>query len=90
MNEFSLKELYDVKLKATYPMKIKGEDYEIGETLIEFDKLQLANFHEIRSYIAAKGGYDNRARVTWDELKEIAISFSQGVFQNIDGNVYQW
>ena len=61
MNEFSLKELDDVKIKATYPMKIKGEEFEVGETLVEFDKLLIANFQEIRSVISARGGYDNRA-----------------------------
>ena len=88
MNEFSLKELYDVKIKATYPMKIKGEEFEVGETLVEFDKLLIANFQEIRSVISARGGYDNRARVTWDDLKEVAISFSQGIFSKIQMGMF--
>ena len=88
MNEFSLKELYDVRIKATYPMKIKGEEFEVGETLVEFDKLLIANFQEIRSVISARGGYDNRARVTWDDLKEVAISFSQGIFSKIQMGMF--
>lgn len=80
MNEFSFKELYDVKLKTTYPMEINGESYEVGETLAEFDKLSIANFSEVSTHVSARGGYDNRARVMWDDLKEVNLVFSQGIF----------
>jgi hypothetical protein len=43
-NEFSLKELYDVRLKATYPIEIGNHKFAPGETIAFFDKLTLANF----------------------------------------------
>lgn len=88
MNEFSLKELYDVKIKATYPLTINGEQYSTGETLVEFDKLMIANFNEVRSFISARGGYGNTVRVSWDNLKEVAISFSQGIFSTLQWAIF--
>lgn len=78
--EFSMKELYDVKLKTTYPMEIKGKRFETGETIASFDKVMLANFQEIVSRVSADGGYLNRTRVLWEETKGIAVDFSQGIF----------
>lgn len=80
MNQFGLKELYSVFLKTTYPMEINGKMLEEGEVIAAFDKIQIANFDEIRQQNAATGGYDNRALVLWDETKGVNFTFTQGVF----------
>ena len=80
MNEFGLKELYDLTLKATYPIEMGGRTFEPGEVVARFDKIQIANFKELTSRISANGGYDNRARVIWEDPKEIQLSFTQGIF----------
>ena len=49
--QFGFKELYSVLLKATYPMEIKGRKFEVGETVAAFDRISIANFEEIKSYI---------------------------------------
>ena len=41
MSEFSLKEIYDVVLKANYPMDINGISFDEGDVIIIFDKLQI-------------------------------------------------
>ena len=79
-NEFGLKELTDLTLKATYPIEIAGRTFETGEVVARFDKIQIANFKEITSRVSANGGFDNRAVVIWEDPKEIQLSFSQGVF----------
>lgn len=79
-NNIGFKELYEVSLKATYPIEIGDRRIEIGETVAAFDKIQIANFDEKKNFISANGGYDNRARVWWEETKEIRISLAQGVF----------
>lgn len=79
-NEFGLKELYSVVLKATYPIEMAGRKFEPGEVIARFDKIQLANFKEITSRVSANGGYDNRARVIWEDPKEIQLNFTQGIF----------
>lgn len=78
--EFGMKELYDLTLKATYPIEIEGRIFEEGEVIARFDKIQIANFKEITSRISANGGYNNRARVLWEDTKEIQINFTQGIF----------
>ena len=79
-NNIGFKELYDVSLKATYPIEVGGRIIEVGETVAAFDKIQIANFEEKKDFISANGGYDNRARVWWEESKEIRITLAQGVF----------
>lgn len=80
MEQFGLKELYDVSLKSTYPMKIGNRNIEIGEKIAVFDKIQIANFNEIKKFQSANGGFDNRARVIWEDTKEIQFNFTQGIF----------
>jgi hypothetical protein len=70
-NEFGLKELYDLTLKATYPIEMAGRKFEPGEVIARFDKIQIANFKEITKRVSANGGYDNRAHVIWEDPKEI-------------------
>ena len=79
-NEFGLKELYDLTLKATYPIEMAGRMFEPGEIIARFDKIQLANFKEVTSRVSARGGFDNRAHVIWENPKEIQLSFTQGIF----------
>ena len=79
-NEFGLKELYDLTLKATYPIEMAGRIFEPGEIIARFDKIQLANFKEVTSRVSARGGFDNRAHVIWENPKEIQLSFTQGIF----------
>ena len=81
--QFSLKELYDVVLKATYPMDINGIHFDEGDIITKFDRLQLANFSEIRSFSAASGGLGNLPLVTWDDLKEVPLYFNQGIFSKL-------
>ena len=83
MEQFSMKEIYDVSLKATYPMRIKNRDYEIGEVITIFDKIQISTLEEIKRRVAATGGYDNRARVIWEDTRQIDFSFTQGIFSEI-------
>jgi hypothetical protein len=59
--EFGLKELYDLTLKATYPIEMEGYVFETGEVIARFDKIQIANFREITSRTSANGGHGNVA-----------------------------
>lgn len=79
-NEFGFKELEKVVLKTTFPLEAGGKHYEEGEVIAEFDKIQIAGFREKKDSISARGGFDNRALVTWETTKEIDVTFSQGVF----------
>ena len=82
-NEFGLKELYSVKLKTTYPIEINGVIIEEGEVVAEFDKIQIANFQEVKKVVTARGGFDNMPRVFWESTKEVRLSFVQGIFSKV-------
>ena len=78
--EFGFKDLYDVSLKATYPMEVAGQKIEQGEPIAFFDKISISNFQENQEIKSANGGYDNRAYIWWTTTKELHLNFTQGVF----------
>ena len=80
INLGSFKELYDVSLKTTFPFKILNKEFEEGEVIARFDKIQVAGLEQIKDFTSANGGFDNRARVIWETTKELNLTFSQGVF----------
>lgn len=81
MNQgLGFKELYEVSLKTTYPIEVGGKTYESGEIIAIFDKIQLANFQEVKTMASANGGYDNRSLIIWEETKELRLNFAQGIF----------
>ena len=82
-NELNFKELYEVSLKSTLPIEVSGTKIEAGETIASFDRVQIANFQEIKSATSANGGWDNKAHIFWETTKEVKINFSQGVFSKI-------
>ena len=80
-NEFmTFKLLEDVRLKATYNMTIGEKTFEEGETIALFDKVQISGLNEMKDYVAARGGFDNRGLVFWETTREVQLSFAQGVF----------
>ena len=81
--EFGLKELYDVTIRATYPIEVSGRIIETGEVICAFDKIQIANIQEVKNSVAARGGWDNRGLVYWDSTREVRISFTQGIFSKV-------
>lgn len=82
-NELNFKELYEVSLKSTLPIEVSGTKIEAGETIASFDRIQIANFQEIKNTASANGGWDNRAHIFWETTKEVKINFTQGIFSKI-------
>lgn len=58
-NSIGFKELYEVSLKATYPIEINGRAIEVGETVAVFDKILIGTFEEKKNVISANGGIGN-------------------------------
>ena len=76
----SFKVLENVHLKATYDIEANGVRFKTGESIAVFDKIQLSNFNEIKEYVAARGGFDNRGHVFWETTRAMQFTFTQGVF----------
>ena len=79
-NELGFKELYSVSLKATSSIEMGDNLIEVGETVAFFDRIQIANFQEIKNNTSSNGGWDNRSYVHWESTKEVRINFTQGIF----------
>lgn len=77
---FSFKDLEKVSLKATSNIEIGNKQFVPGETLVYFDKIQIAVLNEQRDTRVAEGGYENQPQVFWDTTKDLQLRFSQGVF----------
>ena len=80
MDLWGIKELYDVTLKATYPIEMGNRTIEKGEIVLAFDNIQIGGFQEQKQFIHAQGGFENRKQITWETTKEIPFVFTQGVF----------
>nr|DAM44764.1 MAG TPA: structural protein [Caudoviricetes sp.] len=78
--QYSFKELYNLTLKATSPMKIGNRLFEEGEIVTQFDRIQVAGLKDKTISSTAKGGKGNRDLITWEKTKEVQLAFNQGVF----------
>ena len=76
----SFKSLENVYLKTTQNIEANGIEFNEGETVAFFDKIQISGLNELKYYVAARGGYDNRGHVFWEVTKQLNLTFSQGVF----------
>ena len=79
----SFKTLEDVRLKATYDIEMGDRVFEAGETIAQFDKIQISGLNELKDYVAARGGYGNPGLVFWETTKSLKLTFSQGVFSRL-------
>lgn len=79
LEKFGIKELYEATLKATYNMKIGKKNYEAGENILFFEKLQIGNISQESSVVAAKGGKSNLTRIVWENYSDLIISINAGV-----------
>lgn len=80
----SFKELYDVYLKATYPMEIGKRKFEVGEPVVHLDRVQTSGFQEVSDYVTAHGGFADATRIIWTNTRELRVNFQQGVFSPKD------
>ena len=79
----TFKTLEDVHLKATQDIEVGGRVFQKGETIAFFDKIQVAGLQELKTYVYAHGGYDDRGLVYWETTHKLKLTFSQGVFSNL-------
>lgn len=82
-NEFGIKELYSVKIKATSNIEIGNHSFEQGENIVTFDKIMISNIEEIRKTVTAHGGFEDRDLIWWDTTKGVNIEFAQGIVNNM-------
>lgn len=80
--QYSFKDLESVKIKTTLDIEMNGRKVKAWETIAAFDKIQLANFQTVKEMVTAHGGYGDADRVWWETVKELNLTFTQGVFSS--------
>lgn len=78
-NYFGFKELYDVSIKAIFPIEVGGRTYEPNETIINFEKVMISSLNENKIRQTATGGKGNEELIYWEDTREVNFSLSQGV-----------
>lgn len=74
-----VKELYDINIRLNAPLKIGERQYDINETILSFEKAEIAQINENKSYKTATGGFNNNFLVGWETDKEVTFGLSHGV-----------
>lgn len=74
-----VKELYDINIRLNQPLKISTRNYEINETILSFEKAQLAQIDENKKNFTAKGGFNNNSFVDWEVDKNVSFAITHGV-----------
>ena len=80
---FGHKELYDVVLRAKFPMRFGSREIEAQEPVLYFDNVNMTTLNEPNRPIMARGGWGNLPRVVWDDRQEVTFSMTEGVMSNV-------
>jgi hypothetical protein len=78
--EYGIKKLYDVQIKAFSPQTIGGIAFDAGETILEFDEIDLSRLEETKTSKSARGGFNNQELVNWTSTTDVTFSISRGKF----------
>lgn len=73
------KELYDIKIKLNQPLDINDRHYDINETILSFDKAEIAQMQQGKSRHRANGGFNNNLLIEWETDREMSFLISHGV-----------
>lgn len=80
---FGTKELYEVVLKANTPMNFGSRRVEVGEPILYFEKVSIAQLNEQSRPVMARGGWGNMPHVIWEDRSEMTFTLSEGVMSSI-------
>lgn len=80
---YGIKDIYEASLKAAVSMDIMGTHYDIGDTILYFDKIQEILFQENKNVNDARGMFDNRSLVHWESTKEVNCIMNMGTVSHL-------
>ena len=80
---FGTKELYEVVLKANTSMKMGPRNVEVGEPVLYFNNISIAQLNEDTRPIMARGGWGNMPHVIWEDRAEMTFVLSEGVMNAV-------
>lgn len=80
---FGVKDLIDVAVKAASPFRFGEREVEVGEPLLYFETVQLADLSQSSTMVAARGGRENLIRVTWEKNSDTTFRIMNGVMSSM-------
>lgn len=78
-----IKELYDINIRLNQPLEIGNRKYDINETILSFEKAELAQLTENKTKKSATGGFNNNLLIDWETDKEVTFGLSHGILSPI-------
>lgn len=82
-NFVGIKELYDVNIRLLQPLEIGNKKYDINESILSFQKAEVAQVQEHKRTVQARGGYHNPALVNWEIDQEVSFAITHGVLSPV-------
>lgn len=80
MNDLiGMKELYDINIRLNQPIEIGKRRYEINETILSFERAEIAQIVEEKTHKKATGGYHNNMLIDWEIDTQANFAITHGV-----------
>lgn len=74
-----MKEMYDINIRLNHPLEIGGRKYDINETILSFERADIAQVQENKGHKQARGGYNNNLLIDWEVDKEATFAITHGI-----------
>lgn len=84
---FGLKELHSVVIRARGSLTFGNRQFEDGEPVLYFEKVQISNLKEGNKIKAARGGWGNYPHVIWQDFNDMTFRISEGVLSKMSFSI---
>lgn len=84
---FGLKELRSVVIRARDNIVIGNREFEAGEPILYFEKIQISELNEGRKVKYARGGFGNYPHVIWENFNDLTFRMSEGVLSKMSFSI---
>lgn len=78
-NLVGMKEMYDINIRLNQPVEIGGRKYDINETVLSFERADMAQIQESKTHTQARGGYNNNLLIDWEIDREATFAITHGI-----------
>ena len=78
-NYVGIKELYDINIRLNQPLEIGGRKYDVNETILSFERADIAQIQEVKTYKEATGGFNNNMLLDWETDRQATFGISHGI-----------
>lgn len=80
--QFGIKDLNNVSIKAVTPFSFGSRSVEAGEPVLYFTNVQISQFDQSATPVTARGGRGNQTHVIWERKNDMIFQLTAGVLTN--------